>query len=379
MTSSQFTATSVKKFEPFVDAHINRWISRLEELYVRPGKVFDFAPWATYLGFDVITDLAFGAPMGFIEAASDVGGLIKGLHTGWLVFGLMSRLHPMKTYMSKSWIVKRLFAMKPNDKSGFGVLMKSRDRIIEERLKAKAAGRTDLRPDVLQGLLDARDENGKPLDMETIRQEVLVILIAGADTVGTTLQSTLHDLLQHPPALERCTAEVIAAHTQGLISTPPTMAQVHEHCPSLMACLRETLRVHPSGPGIFPRLVSEPGIELDGKFVPAGTEIAANILVVGRDRTLYGEDADKWRPDRWLTQGNAKAREMSRLSMSWGMDRACLGKEVALMELCKASVEVLRRFEWEVIKEGEVERWVVKAGVGWWEGFMVRLKERGHL
>lgn len=114
----------MKKLEPFVDGHIESWLARLSKLYAEQREVFDFAPWATYLAYDVISDIAFGSPLGMVEKGEDVGNLIKGLHTGWLIFGLLSRLYPVKNFLNKTWLMKKIIVAGPNDKSGFGVLMK---------------------------------------------------------------------------------------------------------------------------------------------------------------------------------------------------------------------------------------------------------------
>lgn len=77
------------------------------------------------------------------------------------------------------------------------------------------------------------------------------------------------------------------------------------------ACLKEAMRVRPAVGLNITRVVPPEGTELDGHFFPGGVSIAVNGWVLHRDRTTFGEDADAYRPERWL--GDAEeARRMER-------------------------------------------------------------------
>ena len=42
------------------------------------------------------------------------------------------------------------------------------------------------------------------------------------------------------------------------------------------------------------------GSEIKEIFVPAGTAILTNLRACNRIPEVWGEDADEWKPDRWL-------------------------------------------------------------------------------
>lgn len=72
--------------------------------------------------------------------------------------------------------------------------------------------------------------------------------------------------------------------------------------------VKEVLRLSPSIGLIFARKVPEGGVEvLPGVWVEGGYEVGINNWVVGRDKTLYGEDAEEFRPERWL-EGEGRGR-----------------------------------------------------------------------
>ena len=52
--------------------------------------------------------------------------------------------------------------------------------------------------------------------------------------------------------------------------------------------------------------ISEPITGNDGKiiteiFVPAGTEMVIGILPINRDKAIWGEDAEEFKPERWMS------------------------------------------------------------------------------
>lgn len=290
------------------------------------------------MAYDIISEIGFGAPFGFIEQGQDVGGLIQGFHDGLPAFGLLARLHPFTSWIKTTFLKKYLVAT-PADNTGIGVLMRFRDSLIRERINHIKEGKTLDRVDLLQTFLEARTEDGSPLDMEYIRAEVLLVLLAGADTTGTAFQAMIQYLLTHRDAYERMMAEINSAVANNLLTETPQYAEVLEHLPYYVACVRETMRLCPSAPNIFPRYVSEPGLELYGKFAPAGTEISSNPYIVHRDPELYGEDAEEFRPERWLDAERAKLFNKYNFGFGYG-SRACLGREIAMMELYKGPLQV---------------------------------------
>lgn len=100
------------------------------------------------MAYDIISEIGFGAPFGFIEKGEDVAGLIKGFHDGLPAFGMMARLYPFTNWVKSTWVGEKYLVAKPEDESGIGILMRFRDKLITERLdmisKGKAQGRIDL-------------------------------------------------------------------------------------------------------------------------------------------------------------------------------------------------------------------------------------------
>ena len=115
--------------------------------------------------------------------------------------------------------------------------------------------------------------------------------------------------------------------------------------PYFMACIKECLRFESPAQTILPRYVSAGGLEYNGVIIPAGTEMAASPYIIHRNRTIFGEDADTFRPERWLESQERNAL-MERYGMWWGYGtRQCTGQYLAQMQMQKLCLELLRRFE----------------------------------
>ena len=75
--------------------------------------------------------------------------------------------------------------------------------------------------------------------------------------------------------------------------------------PYLEAVINEALRVHTTlGVGL-PREVPEGGLTVYGLFFPEGTVLSVPTYTIHRDREVWGEDVEAFRPERWLERDRA--------------------------------------------------------------------------
>lgn len=112
----------------------------------------------------------------------------------------------------------------------------------------------------------------------------------------------------------------------------------------LQAVIKEGLRWHPPIAGMVSKKVPAAGDEWKGISLPPGTEVGFCSWGAMRDVSFWGEDAEEFRPERWLDADVSKIKAMdATLGLNFGYGRwQCLGKDVALMELNKVFVEVGR-------------------------------------
>lgn len=102
------------------------------------------------MAFDIISEIGFGAPFGFVETGTDVGGLIQGFHDGLPIFGFVSLVYPFTQWFRDTWLGEKYLVSKPEDESGIGALMRFRDKLLAQRLVDIEAKTTGGRIDLLQ-------------------------------------------------------------------------------------------------------------------------------------------------------------------------------------------------------------------------------------
>lgn len=151
IAAAPYSFSNIRKMEPLLDKHIERWMSRLDAS-ATSGTKMDFAPWAVYLAYDIVSEVGFGQPFGFIEQGKDVEGLIQGFHDGLVPFGILARCYPFTNWVKSTFLGKYLVAS-PEQDSGIGTLMRFRDGLIVQRFKDIEKGTTDGRIDLLQTLV----------------------------------------------------------------------------------------------------------------------------------------------------------------------------------------------------------------------------------
>jgi len=94
--------------------------------------------------------------------------------------------------------------------------------------------------------------------------------------------------------------------------------------------------------GLVMKEVPAEGDTINGQFIPGGTRIGQNFLAVQRSTAVFGNDAEMFRPERWLNIEDTQLNQWKQhVELVFGSGRwGCSGKAVAFMELNKVYVEV---------------------------------------
>lgn len=180
---------------------------------------------------------------------------------------------------------------------------------ILRRLVAARRERPGDGQDVLATLLDARDDAGRPLSAEHIRDNLMSLVLAGHETTAAELCWAFQLLAHHSRVQERLAAELAAGDRAYLTATT-----------------LEVLRHRPVFLFAIPRAVAAP-IAIGGWTYEPPAQLLVCIYLLHHDPAAFASP-DEFRPERFLDARPGAAW------LPWGGGRRrCPGARLALLEL----------------------------------------------
>ncbi|KAI4518164.1 cytochrome P450 [Schizophyllum commune Loenen D] len=234
--------------------------------------------------------------------------------------------------------------------------------LISEKSSALLSDKTG--NDIMSLLVKANASAGAKgqLNDEEMLGQLTTIILAGHETTATTLAWALLELARNPGAQKRLRDEIRTIRRER--DEPELSAETFDAMPYLDAVVKETLRFH----GVVPQIAKESAVDdvvpfhtpvlgANGELihevpVQKGQKILLSIAAYNRDKDTFGQDADKYNPDRWLEEGHitkqASVGVYANLFTFGGGHRACLGWRFAVLELSAFLFELVDRFEFDV-------------------------------
>ncbi|KAF7187556.1 Pisatin demethylase [Pseudocercospora fuligena] len=347
-----YTMSAMVSYEKYVDDCVELLSCKLAE---QKGPI-DMAWWLHCFAFDVIGAITFSKRFRFLDAGEDVQGLIETVHGNALyatVFGIFHELYALifhvKAWLSKVGILNASGQAFMQDFAGG--LLRTRRQQLESIDKGELNPEVDDdRPkDFLAKYMGQHLKDPSHFSIGDVMNGLGANINAGSDTTSTTLSAILYHVHKNPEVLAKLRQELEENERNGNISSPITFKQA-QSLPYLQAVIKETLRIHPAVGITLPRVVPQGGVHIAGHFFPDNEVVGINPYVAHRNKDVFGEDADLFRPEWWLEQSNKG--EMEKYFMAFEMgSRSCIGRNVALLEITKAVPELLRRFEFQLLDE----------------------------
>jgi len=332
--------------EATIDRNIVNLLDLIRRKYVSKGsdiRLMDLAEKAQFVALDAILDIATGAPMGDLQHDEDVNSYLKTTAAALPPLIMLGSVPSVQNFLHIPFIAKRLFPT-AEDEIGMGKLIGIAQKKVAERFSS-GAGPGKAKMDMLQSFIS------HGLSQDEAVSESLIQILGGSDTTAGAIRTFMLYIITSPHVYSTLQAEIDRGVVESRISRPVITDREARELPYLQAVIKEGLRVFPPGTGLMAKKVPLGGDELNGVFLPAGTKVGVNMWALLRRKDVFGEDSDVFRPERWLESSPEDLQKMEAVSeLVWGYGKyVCLGKSVALIELNKIFVELLRNFDWKLV------------------------------
>ncbi|RTE72146.1 hypothetical protein BHE90_013443 [Fusarium euwallaceae] len=359
---STYSMSSLVTYEAYVDECADLFSLRLSEI-ADAGFQADMGYWFQCFAFDVIGLITYSKRLGFLDRDEDVGSIIKTIDNEMVYFvvvGVYSFLHKL-AFPIRNWLAG-------NKGTGRTYLMNfTKERVVEHQARPHVVTAEDAEAkkaplDFLSKFFGKHVEDPAKFTMYHVLAGCASNIVAGSDTTATSLSGILYHLLKNPQALQRLRQEIEEFNHQDSNSRTITWTQ-SQKMPYLQAVIKEALRLHTAVALPMERVVPQGGAEICGHYFPQGTYVGINNWVYHRNKAIFGEDANEFKPERWLTSDPENLSIMNKNLISFGAGaRTCIGRHIAALQMSKLVPRLIRDFDFTLSEDisGLEHQWTTK-------------------
>ncbi|XP_022342994.1 cytochrome P450 4F8-like [Crassostrea virginica] len=226
-----------------------------------------------------------------------------------------------------------------------GVIDNRRNTLESENLSSKK------HLDFLDILLTAKDEEGKGMSKEDIRNEVDTFMFEGHDTTASAISWILYSLAENPDCQRQCQEEIdrVVSETKSGQLEWKDLNQLEY----LSLCIKEGMRLHSPVPGVL-RDVQSP-IQVENVEIPARTTVMISFNSLHHNPAVWGKDHQEFKPERFLPE-NSETRDSFAFCPFSAGPRNCIGQNFAVSEEKTVLATLLQKFTFSVDKTHTVEK-----------------------
>jgi cytochrome P450 len=228
-------------------------------------------------------------------------------------------------------------------------IFRALDAGIVQLIEARAtspdrAGENDL----LARLVAARDpESGTGMTTKEIRDEVVIIFIAGHETTAVAMTFVWYLLSKHPWVEAQLHEELSTV----LGGRPPGWGDL-ERLPYTRQVIQEAMRLYPPAPGLSARAVMEDDV-VAGQKIPKGAQVVVFPWILHRHQMLW-RDPDRFDPDRFSPEQSAGRDRFAYLPFGGG-PRICIGAALAMTEATLILATLAQRFRLRFVEDQKIQ------------------------
>ncbi|KAL0930585.1 cytochrome p450 monooxygenase [Colletotrichum truncatum] len=318
-----FTASSLREnCEAIVRAKVEMATDRIRSEAI--GGSADIHKWWKFMASDVIGQLCFGESFEMLES----GKKNRYVEVLDAVASASTRRYELPwLHYFLSYMPTKSVQLLTNTRAE----MITYSRKAVENLHRNKANKTNLFATIVAEI----ETNEKAeLSDEVIRGEAANMLIAGSDTISSSLTYTIWAILKRPDLQQRLEKELTGLNEKF-------NDEILEKLPLLNAVIDESLRLYGAVQGTLPRTTPPSGVTIGGYMIPGGTTVMTQAYTMHRLAQVF-PDPLRFDESRFLP-GVPTERQKQMFSPFGTGSRSCLGISLARMEMRLAVALLFRK------------------------------------
>ncbi|KAM0746438.1 cytochrome P450, partial [Meredithblackwellia eburnea MCA 4105] len=334
----------------------NKWMETIHHGTESDRAVIEVTSWLGEAGLDAIGLAGFGYAFNALdrEPSTLAAAFVKAMSSNEVrratpfADAVLSVLIVLACSLPR-WVARLIPHRRLNSRiRSLDILQRGSAEVVRERREQiELDGRTE-KKDLVSVIREAQSVSSKSMSDTEVSGQITNFLSAGQETTAAALAWALYFLSTHPDVQHRLREEVrtvVPSLTSAGGGGSPN-STVLTGLPYLDAVTAKVLRFEPPVSETVRCASSDTFVPLTRPFtdtagnthtsfpIKKGQYVFIPISVVNHDRELFGEDADVFRPERWLEGVGGKRKGVGLYSQLTFLDgpRGCLGFQFAIFE-----------------------------------------------
>ncbi|KAG8928188.1 hypothetical protein FRC02_007264 [Tulasnella sp. 418] len=346
------------------------WLSQVAD---SNGGIIDIFPWVTKATLDIIGLAGFDYNFDSL-ANGEKNELVKAFNTLFgtaenpSIWGFLQARIPVVRLIPTKRTRDIAAAREVLNRVGTKLINDKRAAVLAEmshssgEIERKNIAGKDLLSVLIKSNMATDVKASSRMDDVEVLAQISTMLIAGHETTSTSVVWLLHELAleKNHHIQEKLREELLTIESEN-----PSAEELNS-LPYLEAVVRENLRLNAVVSGTLREAGKDDTIPLSTPYVDKqgvtrhevkidkGTTVYFSIISMHRDKSVWGEDAMEFKPERWLKGEETQQRStdvpgvFAGLMTFIGGPRACIGYRFALLEMKALIFVLVRSFKYEL-------------------------------
>ncbi|KAJ3680063.1 hypothetical protein LUZ60_016341 [Juncus effusus] len=350
VASFEFSTKNLRNYSTVVFQSTASKLAEIVSELASSNEMMDIQDLLMKSTMDSIFKVGFGVELGALSGLEKGNAFSKAFDeaNGQILYRYFDIFWKIKRFLNVGSEAKMKKNIQLIDNFVYGVIDKKTKQLRQVNMEKE---------DILSRFLIEKEKDSSIFDNKYLRDIILNFVIAGRDTSAGTLSFFFYRLCKHPDIQEKIAREVREA-----TKTENKNVEINEfsayltedainNMQYLHASLTETLRLYPAVPFDVKCCFSDDTFP-DGYDIKKGDLVNFQPFVMGRMKFLWGDDADEFRPERWLNSEGLFVPESSfKFTAFQAGPRICLGKEFAYRQMKIVAATLLYFFKFKLWDE----------------------------